>query len=116
MLKRASIIFMNRGPIEARFPFLNHKVCEFMLGIDTKWLSISKPNAEIMLNLIEAAKIQDSVKIIYKNLNLYLNNDKEFFESLSSEEIFDIEKIFGNSFNCLKLFCFKRVFVFQRRF
>ncbi len=94
MLKRASIIFMNRGPIEARFPFLNHKVCEFMLGIDTKWLSISKPNAEIMLNLIEEAKIQDSVKIIYKNLNLYLNNDKEFFESLSSEEIFDIEKIF----------------------
>ena len=94
MLKRASIIFMNRGPIEARFPFLNHKVCEFMLGIDTKWLSISKPNAEIMLNLIEEARIQDSIKIIYKNLNLYLNNDKEFFESLSSEEIFDIEKIF----------------------
>ena len=115
MLKRASIIFMNRGPIEARFPFLNHKVCEFMLGIDTKWLSISKPNAEIMLNLIEAAKIQDSVKIIYKNLNLYLNNDKEFFEIVFGRN-FDIEKIFGNSFNCLKLFCFKIFFVFQRRF
>ena len=94
MLKRASIIFMNRGPIEARFPFLNHKVCEFMLGIDPKWLSLSKQNAEIMLNLIEEAKIQDSIKIIYKNLNLYLNNDKEFFNNLSSEEIFDIEKIF----------------------
>ena len=94
MLKRASIIFMNRGPIEARFPFLNHKVCEFMLGIDSKWLSLSKQNAEIMLNLIEEAKVQDSIKIIYKNLNLYLNNDKEFFDNLSSEEIFDIEKIF----------------------
>lgn len=94
MLKRASIIFMNRGPIEARFPFLNHKVCEFMLGIDPKWLSLSKPNAEIMLNLIEDTNIQNSIKIIYKNLNLYLNNDKEFFENLSTEEIFDIEKIF----------------------
>jgi len=94
MLKRASIIFMNRGPIEARFPFLNHKVCEFMLGIDPKWLSLSKSNAEIMINLIEETKIQDSIKVIYKNLSLYLNNEKEFFESLSSEEIFDIEKIF----------------------
>ena len=94
MLKRASIIFMNRGPIEARFPFLNHKVCEFMLGIDPKWLSLSKSNAEIMLNLIEESKIQDSIKIIYKNLNLYLKNEKEFFENLPSEEIFDIEKIF----------------------
>lgn len=94
MLKRASIIFMNRGPIEARFPFLNHKVCEFMLGIDPKWLSLSKSNAEIMLNLIEKSNIQDSIKVIYKNLNLYLNNEKEFFENLSSEEIFDIEKIF----------------------
>ena len=94
MLKRASIIFMNRGPIEARFPFLNHKVCEFMLGIDPKWLSLSKSNAEKMVNLIEETNIQDSIKIIYKNLNLYLKNEKEFFENLPSEEIFDIEKIF----------------------
>ncbi len=94
MLKRASIIFMNRGPIEARFPFLNHKVCEFMLGIDPKWLSLSKSNAEIMVNLIEESGIKDSIRMIYKNLNLYLDDEKEFFESLSSEEIFDIEKIF----------------------
>ncbi len=94
MLKRASIIFMNRGPIEARFPFLNHKVCEFMLGIDPKWLSLSKSNAEIMLKLIEDTKIENSISTIYKNLNLYLKNEKAFFEELSSEEIFDIEKIF----------------------
>ena len=94
MLKRASIIFMNKGPIEARFPFLNHKVCEFMLGIDPKWLSLSKPNAEIMLNLIENSKDNNLLQTIYKNLSLYLNNDKDFFEKLSSEEVHDIEKIF----------------------
>lgn len=94
MLKRASIIFMNKGPIEARFPFLNHKVCEFMLGIDSKWLSLSKPNAEIMLNLIENSKDNNLLQTIYKNLSLYLNNDKDFFEKLSSEEVHDIEKIF----------------------
>jgi len=94
MLKRASIIFMNRGPIEARFPFLNHKVCEFMLGIDSKWLSLSKSNAEIMVSLIEESKIQNSIDKIYKNLNLYLNDEKSFFKDLSDEEIFDIEKIF----------------------
>ena len=94
MLKRASIIFMNRGPIEARFPFLNHTVCEFMLGIDPKWLSLSKSNAEIMIKLIEESKITNSINKIYNNLNLYLKNEKAFFEELSSEEIFDIEKIF----------------------
>ena len=85
---------MNKGPIEARFPFLNHKVCEFMLGIDPKWLSLSKPNAEIMLNLIENSKDNNLLQTIYKNLSLYLNNDKDFFEKLSSEEVHDIEKIF----------------------
>tara|TARA_B100000795_G_scaffold71490_1_gene50322 strand:- start:80 stop:565 length:486 start_codon:yes stop_codon:yes gene_type:complete len=94
MLKRASIIFMNRGPIEARFPFLNHKVCEFMLGIDPKWLSLNKSNAEIMIKLIEEANIQESIKNIYKNLNLYLNDEKAFFNELSPDEVFDIEKIF----------------------
>lgn len=94
MLKRASIIFMNRGPIEARFPFLNHKVCEFMLGIDPKWLSLNNSNAEIMMKLIEESKIQNSIKTIYNNLNLYLKDEKLFFEQLSSEEIFDIEKLF----------------------
>ena len=94
MLKRASIIFMNRGPIEARFPFLNHQVCEFMLGIDPKWLSLNKPNAEIMIKLIEETHIEDSIEKIYKNLNLYINDEKSFFNDLHHEEIFDIEKIF----------------------
>lgn len=94
MLKRASIIFMNRGPIEARFPFLNHKVCEYMLGIDPKWLSLNKTNSEIMIKLIEETNIQESIGNIYKNLNLYINDEKAFFGELSNEEIFDIEKIF----------------------
>ena len=94
MLKRASIIFMNRGPIEARFPFLNHKVCEYMLGIDPKWLSLNKTNSEIMIKLIEETNIQDLIGNIYKNLNLYINDEKAFFDELSNEEIFDIEKIF----------------------
>ena len=94
MLKRASIIFMNRGPIEARFPFLNHNVCEFMLGIDPKWLSLNKLNAELMIKLIEETGIQESLVNIYKNLNLYINDEKAFFNELSPEEILDIEKIF----------------------
>jgi asparagine synthase (glutamine-hydrolysing) len=94
MLKRASIIFMNRGPIEARFPFLNHEVCEFMLGIDPKWLSLNKNNAEIMLRIIEDTKLEEILGKIYKNLKIYINNDKNFFNDLPDEEIFDIEKIF----------------------
>ncbi len=94
MLKRASIIFMNKGPIEARFPFLNHQVCEFMLGIDPKWLSLNKNNAEIMLKLIENGNVKDSLIQIYNNLSLYLNNENSFYNDLDPEEILDIEKIF----------------------
>ena len=94
MLKRASIIFMNRGPIEARFPFLNHNICEFMLGIDPKWLSLNKLNAELMIKLIEDTRIQESLVNIYKNLNLYINDEKAFFNELPPEEILEIEKIF----------------------
>ncbi len=94
MLKRASIIFMNRGPIEARFPFLNHKVCEFMLGIDPKWLSLSKNNAEVMLKLMEDGNAKETLNKIYKNLNLYLNDENSFYKDLDPEEILDIEKIF----------------------
>ncbi|WP_203821829.1 asparagine synthase-related protein [Paractinoplanes ferrugineus] len=52
MMRRASIIFMERGPIEARFPFLRPGVCEYLLGVDPQWLSISSRNAELMLELI----------------------------------------------------------------
>ncbi|MFA5147154.1 MAG: asparagine synthetase B [Candidatus Omnitrophota bacterium] len=53
MMRRASIIFMNRGPIEARFPFLETNVCEYCLGIDPKWLTISVENAETLLALMD---------------------------------------------------------------
>ena len=94
MLKRASIIFMNRGPIEARFPFLNQNVCEFMLGIDPKWLSLNKRNAEIMLSIIEDSKLEENLKKIYNNLKIYLKSEKDFFNDVNEEEILDIEKIF----------------------
>ena len=58
MLKRASIIFMNKGPIEARFPFLNPEVCEYMLSIDKKWLQLNPFNAEVLLNLIDKKKLK----------------------------------------------------------
>ena len=47
-----------------------------------------------MIKLIEETNIQDSIKIIYKNLNLYLKDEKTFYNDLPTEEIFDIEKIF----------------------
>ena len=47
-----------------------------------------------MINLIEETNIKDSVNKIYKNLTLYLNDEKAFFKDLSSDEILDIEKIF----------------------
>ena len=80
---------------------MNHKVCEYMLGIDPKWLSLNKTNSEIMIKLIEETNIQRFNWKLDKNLNLYINNEKAFFDELSNEEIFDIEKYFGNSINCL---------------
>lgn len=53
MMRRASIIFMNRGPVEARFPFLATDVCEFMLGIDPRWLGLTPETADILLRLID---------------------------------------------------------------
>lgn len=94
MLKRASIIFMNRGPIEARFPFLNHLVCEFMLGIDHKWLKMNELNVEIMLNLIEKTNNKNNLKTIYNSLVLFLNDKSGYEEKYSNEEKFDIERLF----------------------
>ncbi len=93
MLKRASIIFMNRGPIEARFPFLNHKLCEFMLSIDKRWLKFSKNNADILINLIDKKKLASLDKI--KNmLSAYLDDEKKFDEKFSEKEKSDLKKIF----------------------
>lgn len=93
MLKRASIIFMNRGPIEARFPFLNHKVCEYMLSIDKKWLKLSKQNADILINLIDNKKLSSLDKI--KNmLSTYLDDENKFEDNFSEKQKNDLKKIF----------------------
>jgi|TARA_B110000037_G_scaffold216370_1_gene275399 asparagine synthase (glutamine-hydrolysing) len=94
MLKRASIIFMNRGPIEARFPFLNHLVCEFMLGIDPVWLTMNDRNSEIMLDLIEKTNNKENLKIIYNSIKIFLNDKKEYEMKFSIEEKYDIERLF----------------------
>ena len=93
MLKRASIIFMNRGPIEARFPFLNHEVCEFMLSIDKKWLELSKPNAEILIKLIDKKNIS-TLNNIKEMLSKYLDNDQIFEKDFTDKQKNDLRKIF----------------------
>ncbi len=93
MLKRASIIFMNKGPIEARFPFLNHKVCEYMLSIDKKWLKLSKQNADILIQLIDKKQLSSLNKI--KNmLAVYLDDENKFEENFSEKQKSDLKKIF----------------------
>ncbi len=93
MLKRASIIFMNRGPIEARFPFLNPEVCEFMLSIDKKWLQLNEVNGKILLNLIEKSK-SNNLNHIQNILINYLKDPSKIENNLKSSEIIDIQKIF----------------------
>ncbi len=92
MLKRASIIFMNRGPIEARFPFLNPTVCEYMLSIDKKWLQFNPENAEILLKLLNKKKIKTLEKFS-ENLHIYLANP-ETYETNPEKFDYDLKKIF----------------------
>ncbi len=99
MMRRASIIFMNQGPIEARFPYLSPKVCEYMLGIDPKWLNISIENTEILLSLIEkkggsSDQWTDHLKNIYKYLSQYLDNNGKHPEDADPEEVIEMEKLF----------------------
>ncbi len=99
MLRRASIIFMNRGPIEARFPFLEPKVCEYALGIDTRWLSLDPSNAEAMLKLIEgkagarSAWAKETVDV-YEYLVRYLDNGGKHPEGTDEYTINQMEKLF----------------------
>ena len=93
MLKRASILFMNRGPIEARFPFLNHNICEYLLSVDKKWLMLNKNNAKIMLSLIEKNS-SERLGPLAKLLDQYLNNEDLFNKDNSEEEINNLKKIF----------------------
>ena len=84
---------MNRGPIEARFPFLNHKVCEFMLSIDKKWLKLNKRNADILIKLIDKKNLStlDNIK---EMLSKYLDNKKIFEKDFTDKEKGDLKKIF----------------------
>lgn len=94
MMKRASVIFMNRGPIEARFPFLRPEVCEYMLAIDKKWLELNPQNAEIAIDLIEKSKSKN-IENIKKLLINYLNDQKNFFEKNNgNEDGYELQKIF----------------------
>jgi len=94
MMKRASVIFMNRGPIEARFPFLRPEVCEYMLAIDKKWLELNPHNAEIAIDLIEKSKSKN-IENIKKLLIKYLDNQKIFFEENNgNEDRYELQKIF----------------------
>ena len=92
MLKRASIIFMNRGPIEARFPFLNPDVCEYMLSIDKKWLELNPINAEILLSLLEKKKLK-TLENLKETLHSYLENPEMINEKPETFN-FDLKKIF----------------------
>lgn len=99
MMRRASIIFMNRGPVEARFPLLEVGVCEYCLGIDPKWLSISCENAELLLELIneKAGKKSawtEQLLTIHDYLVSYLENNGNHPEGRDKKIAHEIEKFF----------------------
>lgn len=99
MMRRASIIFMERGPIEARFPFLQKDVCEYMLGIDPKWLQMNPKNAELLLKLIETkggerSQWGDKLPWIYNYLTKYLDNNGQHTDEPGSHERAEVEKLF----------------------
>lgn len=99
MLRRASIIFMNRGPIEARFPFLQPDVCEYMLGIDARWLNISADNAETLARLMEDRggpqdSWTDQMCDIHGYLARYLDGGGQHPEDADEETRYEMEKLF----------------------
>jgi asparagine synthetase B (glutamine-hydrolysing) len=99
MLRRASIIFMNRGPIEARFPFLCVDVCEYMLGIDSKWLQLTAETGEILLTLIEEragprSMWTEQLVTIYDYLVGYLDNNGVHLDGADMFLQTEIEKLF----------------------
>jgi hypothetical protein len=98
MMRRASIIFMERGPIEARFPFLQPDVCEYMLGVDPKWLKITPHNAELMLELItDRAGARegwgDKIPWIHDYLVQYVDTGGQP-EGFDDEHRTEVEKLF----------------------
>jgi len=99
MMRRASIIFMNRGPIEARFPFLSPTVCEFMLGIDPKWLMISQDAADQFLELLSKiagpqSEWSDQMNMIRDQVTAYLDNNGRHGSTYSEADNTELEKLF----------------------
>lgn len=99
MMRRASIIFMERGPIEARFPFLQTDVCEYLLGVDPKWLTISPANAETMLELVgdRAGRREawgEKLTTIHNYLVAYLDAGGSRPDGFDEELATDVEKLF----------------------
>lgn len=99
MMRRASIIFMERGPIEARFPFLQPDVCEYLLGVDPKWLRITPHNAELMLGLIsERAGPRkdwgDKLPWVHDYLTEYLDAGGNPPGGFDERQKTDVEKLF----------------------
>ena len=98
MLRRASIIFMNRGPVEARFPFLRPEICEYMLGIDPKWLSLNQKTAEqLLISMTDKAgnkkNWSQQMRDIYDQTEIYLN-DGRHGSQYSEHENRELEKLF----------------------
>jgi asparagine synthase (glutamine-hydrolysing) len=99
MMRRASVIFMERGPIEARFPFLQPGVCEYLLGVDPKWLKITPHNAELMLKLIAdrgGAREEwgDKLPWIHDYLVQYVDTGGQTPEGFDDEHRTEVEKLF----------------------
>ena len=99
MMRRASIIFMNLGPIEARFPFLETRVVEYALGIDPRWLSLSVETGEFLLKQIElragprsgwTAQIAD----VYTYVTRYLDANGEHPGDATEYQRTEMEKLF----------------------
>lgn len=99
MMRRASIIFMNRGPIEARFPFLETQVVEYMLGIDPKWLSLSTETGEFLLRQIEdragpSNGWTEQIREVHRYVTRYLDRNGQHPEDASERDINEMEKLF----------------------
>jgi asparagine synthetase B (glutamine-hydrolysing) len=99
MMRRASIIFMERGPIEARFPFLRPQVCEYLLGVDPKWLELTPHNAETMLDLIDKNagprdRWGDRLPGVWDYLVQYLDAGGNPPDGFDDDQKTDVEKLF----------------------
>jgi asparagine synthase (glutamine-hydrolysing) len=99
MMRRASIIFMERGPVEARFPFLRPDVCEYLLGVDPRWLKITPRNAELMLGLIvdrggSREQWGDKLPGVHDYLVQYLDGNGVPPEGFDEGQRTEVEKLF----------------------